>query len=79
MFLDRKYFFRADTLHDIIAQFRVLEMEEMAGIVPYKTIFVDCFAVTAYLFFGFDYLIVGSSSGRVTQTGDSGSNDKVHT
>jgi hypothetical protein len=50
-------------------------MEEMAGIVPHKTILVNSLAVAADLAFGFYDLVVVSGRRSIAQARDTGTND----
>ena len=76
--LDGKHFVRPDILHHIVLDFRVLEMKEMPGIVPDKTILSDGLAIPAHLIVGFQYQILMGRFCRKAQSGDAGAYDDVN-
>jgi len=59
-------------LHHIVLDLRMLEMEEVPGIIPGKTILLDGSTITANLTISFQYEIIMGRCRCVTQTGNAG-------
>ena len=65
-------------LHHIVPQFRMLEVEEMARIVPNETVLVNSLAIASNLAVGLNDQIVVRRGGGIAQSGNSGSNNYIH-
>lgn len=78
MFLHSEHLVGGDMLHDIVAEFGMLEVEEVAGIVPDETILVDGLAVAANLFLSLNNEVVVGCGCGVGEAGDTGTDNEVH-
>ena len=76
--MNLEHLFFAQPAHHVIFDGFPLEMKEVSGVIPYVISRINRPAIAAYLIFFLDDEVIVLRGGGVTQAGNAGSNNQIH-